>query len=356
MINIFDVTDFGAVGDGKTDSTVAIQSALDKAGEVKGEVVVPPGKYLCGDLQVPSSITLRGTHGWGYGDIGGSVLILKDDCKACLLNVTGAHGSKLLGLQLLGENKGEGIHGICLKWELYNGNGATFFDGNSETTAFHEDSLVIEDCQVRDFSGNGIHLDHVFAFTLRNTHACHNRGSGVYIDGWDGWISNSIFSSNGDYGIKGVNATASITFTGNRIEWNNMGGFYFELGNTIAINSNHFDRNMGPAIHLPETAERVDCVISGNIFWRNGKPRKQPFENPYLSAHIYMGRCEKFLISNNVMKVGCDDGGGGTVSPDYGVVIHSCKNCIVKDNIAIDGVVKEKVHAENNVNCLIDVL
>ena len=43
MTNVFDITAFGAVGDGVTDCTAAIQTALDRAGEVCGCVTVPPG-------------------------------------------------------------------------------------------------------------------------------------------------------------------------------------------------------------------------------------------------------------------------------------------------------------------------
>lgn len=46
MKNVFVITDFGAVGDGKTDCTAAIQSALDAAAGVSGKVVVPPGVYI----------------------------------------------------------------------------------------------------------------------------------------------------------------------------------------------------------------------------------------------------------------------------------------------------------------------
>jgi len=56
------VTDFGAVGDGKTDNTAAFQKALDAAAERRGGVVyAPPGNYLFrGHLNVPDAVTLRG--------------------------------------------------------------------------------------------------------------------------------------------------------------------------------------------------------------------------------------------------------------------------------------------------------
>ena len=40
----FDITDFGAIGDAVTDSTEAIQKALDEASKCMGSVIVPPGK------------------------------------------------------------------------------------------------------------------------------------------------------------------------------------------------------------------------------------------------------------------------------------------------------------------------
>ena len=53
MKNVFDITEFGAVGDGVTDSTEAIQKAMDAAKDCMGKVVVPPGKYIVkGDLKL----------------------------------------------------------------------------------------------------------------------------------------------------------------------------------------------------------------------------------------------------------------------------------------------------------------
>lgn len=60
--NTWNVLDFGAKGDGISDSTHAFQRALDEAGKNGGGVVyAPKGNYLFkGHLVVPSGVTLRG--------------------------------------------------------------------------------------------------------------------------------------------------------------------------------------------------------------------------------------------------------------------------------------------------------
>jgi hypothetical protein len=73
------VRDFGAQGDGKTDDTKAIQRALEAAGEVRGVVLVPPGAYLCADLQMRPHSALLGTPTWNYQVPGGTVLRLSTD-------------------------------------------------------------------------------------------------------------------------------------------------------------------------------------------------------------------------------------------------------------------------------------
>jgi hypothetical protein len=60
--DVYNVRDFGAKGDGKTDDTAAFQRALDEAGKAGGGVVYAPrGNYLFkGHLVVPNGVSLKG--------------------------------------------------------------------------------------------------------------------------------------------------------------------------------------------------------------------------------------------------------------------------------------------------------
>jgi hypothetical protein len=56
----FVITSFGAVGDGITTNTTAIQTAINNASTAGGGTVeIPPGTYLCGPLTMKSSINLQ---------------------------------------------------------------------------------------------------------------------------------------------------------------------------------------------------------------------------------------------------------------------------------------------------------
>jgi polygalacturonase len=58
--SVFNVRDFGAIGDGTTKDTVAFQKALDAcAVNGGGEVLVPAGKYLIGSIQLGNRTILR---------------------------------------------------------------------------------------------------------------------------------------------------------------------------------------------------------------------------------------------------------------------------------------------------------
>ncbi|MGC9348053.1 MAG: glycoside hydrolase family 28 protein [Anaerolineae bacterium] len=61
---MFDITDFGAVPDGETLNTSAIQRAIEACTEAGGgQVLVPPGTYLTGTLFLQDNVTLYLTEG-----------------------------------------------------------------------------------------------------------------------------------------------------------------------------------------------------------------------------------------------------------------------------------------------------
>lgn len=55
----FNVADYGAIGDGKTLATVAIQNTIDAAHKEGGTVIFPKGTYLSGALFVKSNVALH---------------------------------------------------------------------------------------------------------------------------------------------------------------------------------------------------------------------------------------------------------------------------------------------------------
>ncbi len=325
--SLFDITAFGAVGDGHTDCTAAIQAALDEAARVEGVVLVPPGKYCTGKLKMGVRTRLQGYSGWNYRQNGLSTLILNDPQATCLLDITGAFGCTVTGICLDGRGLGEGVHGIYLYWERYNG-GA------------EEDTPTIDDCRIGHFTGNGVHLEHIWCFSLRHSMLHNNRGTGLYIDGWDAFILDNWFSGNRQTGILGGPVVASVTATGNRVEWNGKGGFWFKNGDSVNLTGNFFDRSFGPAIKLGDGGHFRDCAITGNVFRRSGCADNQHFATEYESCHVYLDGVSNTTLVGNTFAWGVDDTGHGTRSPDYNIYMANADAVVVQSNVMKNGAVK----------------
>jgi polygalacturonase len=97
--NTFLVTRFGAVGDGKTMNTAAIQKTIDAASAAGGGVVlVPEGKFLTGPFTLASQINLQLAKG--------ATILITDDMKNYpiandryqdCISVVGAHDIEISG-------------------------------------------------------------------------------------------------------------------------------------------------------------------------------------------------------------------------------------------------------------------
>ncbi len=346
MERIFDITAFGAVGDGQTDCTAAVQAAIDAAAEVgNAKVLVPPGTYMVGHLHFHGQcVAMEGCSAWSFRSDGASVFKLNDPNTDCMVDISGAFGCNIRGMCFWGEHLGENIHGIKLYWEKYNG-GA------------EEDTPAIDDCRVGGFTGDGLHFEHVWCFSVRHSMLHRNGGAGLYIDGWDAFIIDNWFTANGNAGIMGGPVVASITCTGNRVEWNKRGGFVLPCGDSYNITGNFFDRSFGPALELGSDTTGVDLVtVTGNIFRRSGAYGEgYPPENMDLSSHMRLTKCTNTVVTGNTMRVGRNDGPTGVFSPHYSFIITDCADCIVKDNTMARGALDELVILRgDNSKCIIE--
>lgn len=319
-----DAKQLGAKGDGKTDDTAALQRALDAAGEVSGAVFLPPGVYVTGELQVRAGTALIGLPSWNYSGPEGSVLRLASADAGCLLNLTEARGATIQGLALDGRELGAGIHGIATKRAKWGP---------------HEDGFRIEGCQVARFSGDGVHLECAWCFSVRHCMLAYNAGDGLNLRGWDGFLIDNWFSGNKRAGFAARQENASVTFTANRVEWNGEENMVITGADGYQITGNFFDRAGTVGVALRKGRGPCNQVtITGNFIKRSGKLANG---GRHESAQLLLQECEGVTCIGNTLQAGRDDGGTGVWSPAYGIIYAGLRNCVVKDNVLHDGAMKQ---------------
>jgi hypothetical protein len=320
----FNVRDFGAKGDGKADDTTAIQNAIDAAAQELGTVYLPEGVYLCSTIRLRPQTGLVGHPTWNYRSPGGAVLRLSDAKARCLLDMTGATGSTVNGLCLDGQRLGDGIHGLLVDKPEYK----------------VEDAFRIERCQIGRFTGDGVRLNRIWCFSVRHCMICYNRQNGLRLRGWDGFLLDNWFSGNGAAGYGAYEENASITMTGNRIEWNRAGGIVIYGGSHYNITGNYIDRSGGPGISLLGGDGHCSVfTIVGNVIYRSGAPWSEL--DPKDSSHARFENVRGLVFTGNAMTVGRDDGGKGEWSPRCGIVYGGLENSVIQDNTLHWGALEE---------------
>jgi len=174
---IFSVLEYGARGDGATDCTRAIQSAIDAAGRVGGgTVVIPPGTYVYTDvLLVGSHVTVVGAEG--------SVLHAKAERQAVTLkgeNIT----LRNLHLRSEGTRRREAnvYHAIA-------GEGAA--------------NVLIEHCRIEGASAAGIYMKGCRNFWIRHNVVVRTLADTIHITGGSaqGVVSGNRCLRGGDDGV-----------------------------------------------------------------------------------------------------------------------------------------------------------
>jgi len=308
---------FGAKGDGKTDCTAALQSAIDKA-DGGGTVYIPAGHYLTNKLTLRKAVCLMADPTWAYRGEGGTLLKLIDENAPALIDATGAIGASIYGLHLKGTGKGGAAHGIMIDKPYYG-------------VYPEEDTLRIDYCKIGSFAGDAIHLNRIWVCSIRHSY-CSGCRNGVFMRGVDVFAHDNWFSANREAGFGAYARNDSVIISSNRIEWNRRAGIALMGGKRYTITGNCFDRAGGAGLALV-SRKGIPCewiVVTGNEFYRGGFNAKTPEEN----THILLDAARGITVTGNVFCAWCGDTNWKTSAwgPDYGITYRALENCSITGN------------------------
>lgn len=214
--NEYSVKRFGAVGDGVTDDTAAIQAAIDAAEasvSTAGGAVVsfPPGKYRVSETITvqEDAITLKGEGGGGdfFAEFGSALIPSEDfanDTYVLSFN-SGAktrtlYGNKLIGLNIFveqDETLANTVHGLF--WQCAKG----------LVSDVIIDNMSGRGCGVQGYNANWSTLYSKFfncQFRRSGTDGCAMLGNCA-----DMFFTNCVFGANGAAGL--LNPSSAVLYT-----------------------------------------------------------------------------------------------------------------------------------------------
>ena len=333
------VKEYGAVGDGVTDDTAAIQAALDAAHIAGGGVIFfPEGTYLTDQLSVYSNTILTGTGN-------GSVLKLSVGAEEQHLLFIG-DGEEYITIQILklDGNRANNAYNYSKIIQNYGGNYVT-----------------VQNCHVTSGYSDGIW----FAHGAINCRAINNYvddcGNGIKVASNGTIISGNTVINCGTTGIwLESSATAGhndgVICSGNYVDGKDtttygirLGGGIFAGDNVHIINNTIIDCvNHGISTTTSDDEAFNNILIQGNVCTGHGingisitPDAAHTFLNSTISGNIcndngnrgmYLTYLKKCIVSNNVCS---SNGAGDTYS---GILItgdsteSSFQNNICNDN------------------------
>jgi hypothetical protein len=169
------VLDFGAVGDGVTDDTLAIQAAIDYAQSNQKSCFIPGGEYIFTQIVLP-----RGTHLYGEGSMG----TLETNDKYSQTILIQSNGNENSGIILRDESFQAAdlyLHDFILLGPATattgEYHGIEFINESGQDVAV-QGQVFFERLFIRRWKGSGIKTSDtraVFAFTCTNVQ-CRNNG------------------------------------------------------------------------------------------------------------------------------------------------------------------------------------
>lgn len=230
-----DVRAYGALGDGSTDDTAAIQAALDAVNaDGGGEVYFPSGTYIATTLTIYSKIHLVGSG------IDATTIKLKNASNVDLVKSSGFAG-------LTGTNSTGGIYNWTISDLTLDGNKANNLSAGYALRVYGY-GFILQNIRVRNARNDGIYSEWSTSSNspgndsmeaqINGIKVHDNAGNGITWNGpHDSSFVNAQIYVNGDKGVWLKAAATGAQFT-NAHAWGNTNyGWYIESGSTSLNNT-----------------------------------------------------------------------------------------------------------------------
>ncbi|NSX07228.1 right-handed parallel beta-helix repeat-containing protein [Pseudomonas lini] len=218
---IFNVQNFGAKGDGITDDTAAIQSAIDAAAAAGGgQVYMPTGTYIVSGGEEPSDGCLM---------LKSNVYLYGDGMGATTVKVADGSDTKITGV--IRSAYGEETHDFGVSNLTIDGNRDSttgkidgWFNGYIPGEAGYDSNVTLDSVEIKDCSGYGFDPHEQTVNMVIKNSVSHGNGLDGFVADFlsDSTFENNIAYDNDRHGFNIVTSTHDFTLT-NNVAYNNGG-------------------------------------------------------------------------------------------------------------------------------------
>ncbi|MDR8362777.1 M10 family metallopeptidase C-terminal domain-containing protein [Pseudomonas sp. JL3] len=292
---IFNVQNFGAKGDGITDDTAAIQSAIDAAAAAGGgQVYMPTGTYIVSGGEEPSDGCLM---------LKSNVYLYGDGMGVTTVKVADGSDTKITGVirSAYGEETHDfGVSNLTIDGNRDNTTGKIdgWFNGYIPGEAGYDSNVTLDSVEIKDCSGygfdpheqtvnmviknsvshgnglDGFVADFLSDSTFENNIAYDNdrHGFNIVTSTHDFTLTNNVAYNNGGNGIviqrgsEDIPSPTNITITGGEVYGNGAEGVLIKMSSEVTVSGVdiHDNTSAGIRIYGSNHVEIIDNTLSNN--------------------------------------------------------------------------------------------